>query len=246
MSIPIYKKVQNYILENIENDIFEEGEQIPSEHILAKHFGVSRMTVNRAIVELSQQGILKRIQGSGTFVAGKRVASPTIRIVDISTEILARGSEYRIEMIEQKLLSSPKSIAKKLEIPEGETVYFCHLLHHENDIPLAMEKRYVSRTYVPQFFEQDFLKISPGKYLLNHYDLVEMDQTIEAIIATPELAKLLHIEENAACLATKRRTWSTIGLISYAEFTYPASRYKLQSHLTMRDTELLNIPMDTL
>lgn len=246
MSIPVYKKVQNYILENIENDIFEEGKQIPSEHILAKQFGVSRMTVNRAIVELSQQGVLKRVQGSGTFVSSKRVASPPIRIVDISTEILSRGSEYRIEMIAQKLQSASKSIAKKLEIPEGETVYFCHLLHHENNIPLAMEKRYVSRTLVPRFFEQDFLNISPGKYLLSHYDLVEMDQTIEALIATKELAQFLQIDENSACLSTKRRTWSTIGLISYAEFTYPASRYKLQSHLTLRDTEIFNIPMDTL
>jgi len=246
MSIPVYKKVQNYILESIENDIFEEGKQIPSEHILAKQFGVSRMTVNRAIVELSQQGVLKRIQGSGTFVSSKRVASPPIRIVDISTEILSRGSEYRIEMIAQKLQSASKSIAKKLEIPEGETVYFCHLLHHENNIPLAMEKRYVSRTLVPRFFEQDFLNISPGKYLLSHYDLVEMDQTIEALIATEELAQFLQIDENSACLSTKRRTWSTIGLISYAEFTYPASRYKLQSHLTLRDTEIFNIPMDTL
>ncbi|WP_077929111.1 UTRA domain-containing protein [Wohlfahrtiimonas populi] len=246
MSIPVYKKVQNYILESIENDIFEEGKQIPSEHILAKQFGVSRMTVNRAIVELSQQGVLKRVQGSGTFVSSKRVASPPIRIVDISTEILSRGSEYRIEMIAQKLQSASKSIAKKLEIPEGETVYFCHLLHHENNIPLAMEKRYVSRTLVPRFFEQDFLNISPGKYLLSHYDLVEMDQTIEALIATKELAQFLQIDENSACLSTKRRTWSTIGLISYAEFTYPASRYKLQSHLTLRDTEIFNIPMDTL
>jgi len=246
MSIPVYKKVQNYILESIENDIFEEGKQIPSEHILAKQFGVSRMTVNRAIVELSQQGVLKRVQGSGTFVSSKRVASPPIRIVDISTEILSRGSEYRIEMIAQKLQSASKSIAKKLEIPEGETVYFCHLLHHENNIPLAMEKRYVSRTLVPRFFEQDFLNISPGKYLLSHYDLVEMDQTIEALIATKELAQFLQIDENSACLSTERRTWSTIGLISYAEFTYPASRYKLQSHLTLRDTEIFNIPMDTL
>ena len=246
MSIPVYKKVQNYILESIDNDLFEEGEQIPSEHILAKKFGVSRMTVNRAIVELSQQGVLKRIQGSGTFVAGKRVASPPIRIVDISKEIQDRGSAYKIEMITQKLLSSPKSIAKKLEIPEGETVYFCHLLHLENDVPLAMEKRYVSRTLVPKFFEQDFLKISPGKYLLSHYDLVEMDQTIEAMITTEELEKFLQIDENSACLAIKRRTWSTIGLISYAEFTYPACRYKLQSHLTLRDTEIFKIPTDSL
>lgn len=246
MSIPIYKKVQNYILESIESDLFEEGEQIPSEIIIAKQFGVSRMTVNRAIVELSQQGILKRVQGSGTFVSSKRVASPPIRIVDISTEILARGSKYHIEMITQTLQSASKNIAKKLDIPEGETVFFCHLLHFENDIPLAMEKRYVSHSLVPKFFEQDFLKISPGKYLLSHYDFVEIDQTIEAVIAHEDLAKILHIDKDSACLVIKRRTWSTIGLISYAEFSYPSSRYKLQSHLTLRDTEIFNITTDTL
>ena len=154
MSIPAYKKVQDYILENIENESFEEDSQIPSEHELAKQFKVSRMTINRAIVELSQQGILTRVRGRGTFVAKKRVKSSPIRVVDISTEIMDRGSKYQIEIISQRVLPASKIIAKKLSVPEEESIYFCHLLHLENGMPLAMEKRYVSRSLVPQFFEQ--------------------------------------------------------------------------------------------
>ena len=72
MSIPIYKKVQNYILEKIENNEYSEGEQIPTEQELSQLFNASRMTINRAITELSRQNILKRIQGSGTFVMPKK------------------------------------------------------------------------------------------------------------------------------------------------------------------------------
>ncbi|GGZ74408.1 histidine utilization repressor [Ignatzschineria indica] len=246
MSIPIYKKVQNYILEKIENNEYSEGEQIPTEQELSQLFNASRMTINRAITELSRQNILKRIQGSGTFVMPKKASSQPLTVVDIVGEIENRGNRHRAEIIAQKLLPASGLVAKKLEVPIESTLYFCHIIHFENDLPLAIEKRYIPHQLVPNFFEQDFLKISPSGFLLKNYDLTEMEHSIEATVADETLSRYLKVELGSACLDIKRRTWSSIGLISYAEFIYPASRYRLHSRMRVDEYMRLGIPMDSI
>ncbi len=246
MSIPIYKQVQNFILENIERNIYAVGEKIPTEHELAEIFQASRMTINRAITELRQQDILKSVQGSGTFVMPKKVSSQPLRVVDIVGEIEGRGSSYRAQIITQKLIPASTFLAKKLDATEGDTLYFCHIIHFENELPLTVEKRFVPMKLVSGFFEQDFLKISPSGYLLNKYDLTEMEHSIEATIANKEVSDHLLIVAGSACLDIKRRTWSSIGLISYAEFIYPSSRYRLHSRLTIDEYTRFGIPMDSI
>lgn len=246
MSIPIYKKVQNYILDKIDKNIFLEGEKIPTEQELSKIFNASRMTINRAITELSQQNILKRIQGSGTFVMPKKASSQPLKVVDIVGEIEGRGNQHKAEIISQKLIPASTIIAKKLEIDIDTTLYFCHIIHYENDLPLAVEKRFVPHHLVPNFFEQDFLKISPSGFLLQKYDLTEMEHSIEAIVADCDTAKHLQVDEKSACLDIKRRTWSTIGLISYAQFIYPATRYRLHSRMKITEYIAFGIPTDSI
>ena len=71
---PAYQRVKSFVLERIQNGYWKVGDAIPGEEALARDFGVSRMTVNRAIRELSDEQIVERIQGSGSF-AGELPAS---------------------------------------------------------------------------------------------------------------------------------------------------------------------------
>ena len=66
---PAFKRIKAHVLSQIQAGIWKEGDAIPSEQALAREFGVARMTANRALRELSDDRILVRVQGSGTFVA---------------------------------------------------------------------------------------------------------------------------------------------------------------------------------
>ena len=68
-TIPVFQHIKNSILESIQTGVWRQGEAIPPELTLAKQFGVSRMTVNRALRELTAEHVLTRVQGSGTFGA---------------------------------------------------------------------------------------------------------------------------------------------------------------------------------
>ena len=75
---PAYQTIKNHVLSKIRDGAWIVGDAIPTEESLAREFGVSRMTVNRAIRELSDEQIVKRIQGSGTYVAQHKYQSTLV------------------------------------------------------------------------------------------------------------------------------------------------------------------------
>ena len=81
---PAYQRVKQHVLEHIQNGLWKEGDAIPGEEALAREFGVSRMTVNRAIRELSDEQIVERVQGSGTYVAQQKYQATLVEIRNIA------------------------------------------------------------------------------------------------------------------------------------------------------------------
>ncbi|TIW30662.1 MAG: GntR family transcriptional regulator, partial [Mesorhizobium sp.] len=92
---PLYEKVKDYVLGNIGSGKWPKDRRLPSENELVSTLGVSRMTVHRALRELTSEGHLLRIQGVGTFVAPPKPQSALIEIRNIAGEIAARGARHR-------------------------------------------------------------------------------------------------------------------------------------------------------
>ncbi|MGD3652319.1 GntR family transcriptional regulator, partial [Xanthomonas citri pv. citri] len=89
-----FQQIKTLVRQNVESGDWRPGDRIPSELDLAAQFGVARMTVNRALRELTEEGVLKRIAGVGTFVAEVKPQSNLLMIAHIRDEIRARGHEY--------------------------------------------------------------------------------------------------------------------------------------------------------
>ena len=87
--VPLYRQVKDHILEGIRTGVLKPGMKIESENDLVKKLSVSRMTVNRALRELTAEGRLTRIQGSGTFIAQIKPQSALLEIRSIADEIKA-------------------------------------------------------------------------------------------------------------------------------------------------------------
>src|ERR1700758_4494618 len=99
MNAPAYQGIKDFILARIHAGEWSEGHQVPSENELAREFNVARMTVNRALRELTADQVLTRVQGAGTFVAQPKYASTLVEIRSISDEIVARGHAYRADVL---------------------------------------------------------------------------------------------------------------------------------------------------
>ncbi len=224
--------IKQHICQRIESGEWQQHAKVPSENELAEQFSVSRMTARRALQELTEQGLLIRSQGSGTFVATFKSQSSLLEIRNIADEIQERGHEYRAEQLILHATSVNEELAILLGVKENDNVFYSEVLHFENNEPIQLEQRYVNSKLVPHYLSQDFAKITPHEYLSSEAPLTEATHEIEAVLAEKEICQLLTIETQIPCLQVKRRTWSSQGVVSLAILTAPGNKYRLGSHLT--------------
>jgi DNA-binding GntR family transcriptional regulator len=91
---PIFQRIKDYLTGEIAAGRWKEGDLVPSEQALVRQFGVSRMTVNRAVRELTAEQVLTRRQGAGTFVAPQKYQATLVEIRNIADEVRARGHAH--------------------------------------------------------------------------------------------------------------------------------------------------------
>ena len=227
-----YIVIKQHICQKIESGQWPQHYKVPSENELTQQFSVSRMTARRALQELTEQGILIRAQGSGTFVATFKSQSSLLEIRNISDEINERGHKHHAKQLILKSIAVTEEIAILLNLKNNEHVFFSQVLHFENDQPIQLEQRYVNAELVPEYLSQDFTKTTPHEYLSAVAPLTEATHEIEAILAANDICQLLNISDSTPCLQVKRRTWSSKGVVSLAILTAPGNKYRLGSHLT--------------
>src|SRR5437868_4639193 len=130
-----YRAIKDYVRRQIGTGVWPPGTKIPSENEFTQEFKVARMTVHRALSELTRDGLLGRSQGRGTFVAELSPVSSFLRVRDIHEEIVERG--HRHHMMRQALRAQPcpREVAVQLGLAAGERVFHVVVVHHENDVP---------------------------------------------------------------------------------------------------------------
>ncbi len=96
---PLYARVKQMIVQQIETGSWPPHHRVPSESELVSQLGFSRMTINRALRELTADGLLVRMQGVGTFVAEPKTRSALFEVNNIADEIASRGHRHRCQVI---------------------------------------------------------------------------------------------------------------------------------------------------
>ena len=227
-----FAQIKKHILANIESGQWRENDLVPSENKLAEDFSVSRMTARRALEELSQQGILIRTKGSGTYVASLKGQGSMFEIRDIADEIRERGHEYSAVLIELDEIDAIAPIAIALGVEIGSRVYHSVVVHNDNGKPVQVEERFVNKDLIPEYLEQDFNLSSPHDYLSKVAPLTEARHTIEAVAPTAQVCEWLQLYNEEPCLQLIRRTSSKQGVVCFARIVYPGSSYRLGGQLT--------------
>ncbi|MFP2834284.1 histidine utilization repressor [Citrobacter portucalensis] len=225
---PFYEKVKQEISEKIASGIWQPHDRIPSEAELVVQYGFSRMTINRALRELTDEGLLVRLQGVGTFVAEPKGQSALFEIRSIADEINARQHQHRCEVLTLEKTQANAQQALVLNVKEGTSIFHSVMVHYENDLPVQIEDRCVNAEIVPEYLAQDYSQTTPHAYLSLIAPLTEGEHIVEAVRASAEECALLNIKEHDPCLLIRRKTWSASSIVSHARLLFPGSRYRLQ------------------
>ena len=223
--LPAYEQVKAWIKQHIGSGQWKPGDPVPSEAALMQQFGISRMTVNRALRELAADGLVTRIQGSGTRVAQLHRISSRLTIRDIHEEVVERGHVHTTRVIRAEREKAGAELAISLGLRTGATVFHTVLIHMENGVPIQYEDRYVNPAAAPEYLDTDFAQTSPTLHLLRHAPLTEASYSIEACLPSALEAKALAIKRTEPCLVMMRRTVSGAHVASIARLIYPGTRY---------------------
>ena len=223
---PAYRRIKDSILANIHAGVWQVGTAIPTEMALAEQFGVSRMTVNRALKELTEERVLVRRQGSGTFVAQTQFSDTFVTVHNICQDIQRMGKRYGVQVVQarrvvdEKLPFEPKQVFVR-----GQDIFELLLVHLADGVPMQVEKRWVDLTLVPDFCHQDFSQTNPSEYLLCQVPLVRGQYQIEAVPCPDEIAQLLQMPTGYPALRLSRHTYSQERVVTYVQMWHNGATF---------------------
>ncbi len=224
---PLYLQVKRHILENIGSGKWAAAARVPSENDIVKSFGVSRMTANRALRELRDEGVLVRIAGVGSFVADRHPHAHPLEIRGIADEIRERGHIHRAEIVSLERVRATAELAADFDVAARHELYCSVIVHFENDRPVQLEERYVLPKLAPDYLKVDFGRMTPHDYLTKAAPLQEAEHILRAVMPDDRTRKLLAMKRDEPSLLMIRRTWTAGQIVSVARLYHPGSRYEL-------------------
>ncbi|MDT8991850.1 histidine utilization repressor [Curvibacter sp. APW13] len=227
--LALYQQIKDFIAARIQDGTWRAGDKLPSENELVKQFGMSRMTVNRALRELMEQGRIRRVAGLGSFVADDKPQSNLLQIASLAQDIRSRGHDYSCEVITVERISASLEIAAALGLATGASVFHSVCVHKEDGVPMQLEDRYVNPVLVPSYAQQDFAQEQPSDFLVRTVLFDQMEHVVDAVMPNAEQARLLDMDPMQPCLLLTRRTWQRDVPITLVRCWHPGTRYRLGS-----------------
>lgn len=198
--LPKYIEIRDYIIEQILSGELKVGSQIPTEKQLCEQFKTSRMTVNKAIVRLCENGYIQRIAGKGSFVINAHVSKNTIaERCSFTEDMKSIGLTAGSKLLEYKVIRGKENpaVAEKLELGPDDFIHYFVRLRTGNDNPMAISYTYLSAKVVPAL-DISILESSLYSYLeklgLHRKGIIA---EFSATLPTAEQKKLLKIEHEA-------------------------------------------------
>jgi GntR family histidine utilization transcriptional repressor len=235
---PIYRQIKMIIQQRIVSGEWPAGQKLPSENELVAALEVSRMTINRALRELTQEGLIKRVHGLGSFVAETPRHASLIELQDIALEIERSGRRHASRVLQLETVDAAPAIAAQLELPDAAPVYHLRAVHYQDELPIQLESRFVNAQAMPEFVRQDFTRITATAYLLQQFKPDEMEHRVRAIMPDRKTRELLAMQAGEPCLQLIRRTWSRGRVVTLVTLTYPGERYELGARYATDEYQL--------
>lgn len=224
--MPIYQKVKNDLQQKIIEGIYKSGDKIPSERELCDVYGVSRMTVRQAVMELEKDGTVYREKGRGTFVAARDLYQDNLK--SFTDTLIEQNMTPTTRVLEASKVTQLKVISQKLGVDPRTSYYKIKRLRLGDDVPIALETVYIPEDYVPgitgQQLEKSLYQVLEEQY---GYELTHIACEIEASISNRIMMGVLELKSQKALLRVTGITFDQNGRkLFYEESYYRSDLYK--------------------
>lgn len=229
----IYKSIADRLRIQLNSADYNIGSPLPAEIRLAEEFGVSRMTIRKAIDLLVNWGLVVRRHGSGTYVVKKDVHQETMNLTGLVEVMREQGREVVSEVLEFNVMPAPPAIASQLRIKIDEQIYYSRRVRYVDGKSLMVEDSYMP---VKLFRNLSVAHLEGSKfsYIEDECHIIVCGnyESLTPVLADRQMAKLLNIDELTPILRITSLSYSDSGeYVNYSVMFRNASEYQVDYHL---------------
>ncbi len=229
--IPQYKRIELDLSGKISGGYYNCGDLLPTEQELEQQYGVSRVTVRKALDNMVANGLLTRTPRIGTVV--KATFIPPIKetgLCSFTDEITAMGMTPRTTVDDFCIIKATPGIAKLLELPEGSRVYHFHRSRYADDRIMMLENTYMSVDLYPDISIQALTESKYGYFKkVRGMPPASNEHTVKPVLPTPEEAEAFGIDVQTPIIRVVNITRFADGqIMDYTENTMNSPHYQLR------------------
>ncbi len=230
--VPLYRQIADAIRLAIVKGYLKPGELLPSEQEIAGTLGVAKMTVRQALLELKREGLVYRHRGVGTFIAFPKFEHRLGSLVSFTEDIRSRGMVPSSRILFFGHVPSDEMVAARFGIEKGEPVLRIYRVRFANNQPVGIHEAYLPGD-IP--ISKNELETEESLYALledKGFQLVEAEESIEAVPADPTQSELLGLNVGDPLLKVVRTVFTTDRRpVEYVIAIYRSDLYRYSTRL---------------
>jgi GntR family histidine utilization transcriptional repressor len=215
-----YRDVKTDILSKITKGEWGPGSLVPNEIELAGIYGCARATVNRAMRELADDGIIERRRKAGTRVRQSPVRQARFDIPLVRGEIEEKGAQYRYSLVSRRVVEAPDWLRARLQLPPGRRAVHLVCMHYADGDPYQHEDRWINLAVLPQAEEADFAVTGPNEWLVATIPFSDAEISFSAGLVDLDLSQYLASKIGDPVFTVERSTWWEGQAITYVKLSY--------------------------
>ena len=214
---PLYVQLMEELETSIRNGVYKPGDKIMTKAEMAKEYGVSLITVRKAVGSLMEKGLVVRKQGKGTFVTKPKYSRNMKKLQSFTEMCEQMGVKPGAQVLENRLIMADKKVADRLGIEPGSNVVYISRLRLADGEPVQVEKSYFPLKYA-FLLEEDLNNGSMFECLKEKAGakVASSEKMIELCRATAEEAALMDVKKGDYLLFVKSTAYDENGEPMYA------------------------------
>lgn len=234
----LHSQISDAIRANISSGVWPAHHRLKAEPELAAELGVSRGTLRRALATLIEDGLLKQVQGRGTFVT-ETLLEPAVaqKLSTLSEDFASQGVNLSTTVLSVELIEPPAAIAKLLRLVPGQEAMRLVRVRSTGEKHIALLHNYVRVDLAPGIEQLDFASGSLFGALEGEYQLkiATARRTFSALAATGEVAEALDLAEGAPVQYLEQLTFLVDGRpVEYSDVWIDSAELRVVTHLSRR------------
>jgi len=155
--IPLYYQLKKKIEDIIKSGKLKPGDAIPTEAEFMEKYAVSRTTVRNAILQMVNEGYLRRVAGKGTFIKTHPIKSQILGdLIGFSKEMEQKGISHFSKVLNKDIILAPIRVADMLQITTNDLVFYLKRLRFIEGKPIIIVENYVPAYLCPGIDKEDF------------------------------------------------------------------------------------------